>query len=213
MSEVILSAEVREGTGKANAGRLRRTGRVPAIIYGEIDTPAPISVDAHTLKLLLRERHSLINVDLSGKKHRVVVRDVQYHPVSSDVIHIDFMEVKKGSKLSMAIPVSFEGKPKGVKEGGILDIIRHEVEIEVLPKDIPNEITINIDNLEIGDSVRVEDLKADKFELLDDPDTILCRVEAPRAIEEEAPSEEEEEEEMAEPEVITARDSEEESAE
>ena len=211
MSEMILNAEVRENSGKADARRMRRAGRIPAIIYGEIDTPASASVDAHELKMLLRKKHALINISLSGKTHRVIVRDVQYHPVSSNYLHIDFMEVKKGQKLTMAIPVTFEGTAEGVKEGGMLDVIRHEVNISVLPKDIPNEIVVNVENLVLGDTIRVEDLNAENFEILDEARDVLCRVEIPRGPAEDEEEEEEEEidEEMAEPEVITARDTEE----
>ncbi len=211
MSETILKADIRKTSGKAAAGRTRREGRVPAIIYGEIDSPASITLDAHELKLLLREKQSLMTITLDGEKHRVIVRDIQYHPVSSDIIHIDFMEVKKGTKLTMTVPLTFIGKPEGVQEGGMLDEIRHEVTISVLPKDIPNEIVVNVESLMLGDSIRLEDIEEVNFEFMDEPNTVLCRVEIPRAPveEEEAEEEELEDEEMAEPEVITARDKEE----
>lgn len=209
MSEVILNAEIREGNGKANAGRLRRTGRVPAIIYGEIENPTSISIDAHELAMYLREKHALINLTLDGKTHRVVVRDIQNHPVKGGITHIDFLEVKKGNKITMVVPITFVGSPVGVKEGGLIDKIRHELNIAVLPKDIPNEIVVNIENLELGESVRVSDVEVGNFELMDDPQDVLCRVAVPRAeVEVEVEEEEELEEEMAEPEVITARDKE-----
>ena len=209
MSDMILNAEVREKSGKADARRLRRTGRVPAVIYGEIEAPASATIDAHDLNMLLREKHAVIDLSLNGDVHRVIVRDVQYHPVNGNVLHVDFMEVKKGQKIVMSVPVRFEGKPKGVKEGGMLDIVKHEVSISVLPKDIPGEIVVNIDDMAAGDAIRVEDLPIDNIELLDEPNDVLCRVAIPRGPEEEGAEEEElEGEEMAEPEVITARDKE-----
>ena len=150
----------------------------------------------------------MLNLALGKDEHRVIIREIQYHPVHGTILHIDFMEVKKGQKLTMTIPVQFEGNPHGVKEGGMLDKIRQEVEISVLPKDIPNFIPINVDNLELGDSLRVKDLEVENFEILTEADSILCRVEIPRApVEEETEEAEEEfEEEAAEPEVITARE-------
>lgn len=209
MSEMILNAEVRDKSGKADAGRLRRAGRVPAIIYGEIDAPASATIDAHELNMLLREKHAVINLSLGGDVHRVIVRDVQVHPVNGSVQHIDFMEVKKGQKIVMSVPVRFEGTPEGVKLGGMLDIVKHEISISVLPKDIPGEIVANIDALDIGDAIRVSDLASDSIELMDEPNDVLCRVAMPRGPEEEEVEEELEGEEMAEPEVITARDKEE----
>lgn len=210
MSETILKADIRSTRGKAAAGRTRRGKMVPAIIYGEIETPTSITVDDHALRLLLREKHSLMSISLEGKTHSVIVRDIQYHPVSSNILHIDFMEVKKGTKLTMTIPVAFIGKPEGLNFGGILDEIKHEVTISVLPKDIPDEIVLNVEKLNLGDSLRVEDIEEVNFELMDDPKTVLCRVEIPRAVVEEEEAEEEEitDEESAEPEVITARDKE-----
>ena len=210
MSEMILNAEIREKSGKADARRLRRAGRVPAVIYGEIDTPTSATIDAHELKMLLREKHAVINLSLNGDVHRVIVRDVQVHPVNGSVLHIDFMEVKKGQKIIMSVPVRFEGTAKGVKLGGMLDIVKHEISISVLPKDIPGEIVVNIEDLDIGEAIRVSDLAADDIELMDELNDVLCRVAMPRGPEEEEAVEEDlEGEEAAEPEVITARDKEE----
>ncbi len=210
MSEMILNAEIRENSGKAEARRIRRAGRVPAIIYGEIDKPTSASIEAHELKMLLREKHAVIDLSLSGDVHRVIVRDVQVHPVNGSVLHVDFMEVKKGQKIVMSVPVRFEGTPKGVKLGGMLDIVKHEISISVLPKDIPGEIVVNIDELDIGEAIRVSDLAADDIELMDELNDVLCRVAVPRGPEEEETEEDElEGDETAEPEVITARDKEE----
>jgi len=210
MSEMILNTEIREGSGKAEARRLRRTGRVPAIIYGEIENPTSVSIDAHELNMYLREKHALINLTLDGNNHRVIVRDIQHHPVKGQITHVDFLEVKKGNKISMSIPITFEGESVGVREGGILDKIKQELTISVLPKDIPDEIVVNIENLEIGDTIRVENIEAGSFEISDDLNDVLCRVAHPKAEVVVEPEEgEEEEEEMAEPEVITARDKEE----
>ena len=210
MTEVILTIEQRDQKGSAAARRLRRAGRVPAVIYGEISEPLRVSMDGHELDLMLKRKHTMMNLTLGEENHQVIIREVQYHPVNDTILHVDFMEVKKGQKLTMTIPVQFEGEPRGVKEGGILDKIRHEIEISVLPKDIRDYIIANIEDLGMGDALRVKDLEAEDYEILTDPEEVLCRVEIPRAaVEEEVEAEEEFEEESAEPEVITARDKEE----
>ena len=214
MTEAMLAIEQREEKGSAAARRIRRAGKVPAIIYGEIDEPLRVSIDAHQLQLTLNKKQGMLNLSYGKKKHSVVIREIQYHPVSGDILHVDFMEVKKGQKLTMTIPVKLEGSPQGVKEGGMLDVIKHEVEIEVLPKDIPDFISVNIEHMAMGDVLRVKDLAADSFDIVTEEDTMLCRVEIPRAPDEEkVEAEEEFDEESAEPEVITARDKEEESGE
>lgn len=216
MSEGIIAFEQRAENGSAAARRLRRLGRVPAVIYGEIEKSVQVSLDSHELMLALKQDHAILNLSMGSEKHRVIVREIQRHPVKDTIIHVDFMQVKKGQKLTLSVPLKFEGKPIGVKEGGMLDEVRNEVEIQVLPKDIPNFIEINIENLAVGDSIRVKDIETENFEVLTDADSVICRCEIPRGlVEEEAVEGEEEEmdEEMAEPEVITAKDKDEEGGE
>ncbi len=208
MSESLLIAESREGKGKSIARRIRRAGRVPAVIYGEVKEPLNIAVDAHDLEMKLREKVSLFNLSLDGKEHPVIVRDIQYHPVKSNVLHVDFLQVKKGHKITMTVPIKLVGKSEGVKAGGILEELKREVTIEVLPKDIPDSIIVDISGLQMGDGVHVKDLLAENFEIQDDLDDFVCRVEMPRTVEE-TDEEAEEEEEMAEPEVITSKEKEE----
>ncbi len=207
MSESLLMAEAREGKGKSVARRIRRAGRVPAVIYGEVKQPLNIAVDAHDLEMKLREKVSLFNISLDGKEHPVIIRDIQFHPVKSNVLHVDFLQVKKGHKITMTVPIKLVGKSEGVKAGGVLEELKREVTIEVLPKDIPDSIVVDISGLQMGDGVQVKDLLAENFEIQDDLEDLVCRVEMPRTIEEE--EEEEEEEEMAEPEVITSKEKEE----
>ncbi len=207
MSESLLMAEAREGKGKSVARRIRRAGRVPAVIYGEVKQPLNIAVDAHDLEMKLREKVSLFNISLDGKEHPVIIREIQFHPVKSNVLHVDFLQVKKGHKITMTVPIKLVGKSEGVKAGGVLEELKREVTIEVLPKDIPDSIVVDISGLQMGDGVQVKDLLAENFEIQDDLEDLVCRVEMPRTIEEE--EEEEEEEEMAEPEVITSKEKEE----
>jgi large subunit ribosomal protein L25 len=208
MSETILSAEKRVGTGKSYTSKIRRAGKLPAIIYGEIEAPISLEIDAHAFELMYREKHSLITLEIEGKKHQAIIREVQRHPVRGSFLHIDFMEVKKGHKLKMSVPLVFVGAAKGVKSGGVFSETKNEINIEVLPKNIPDNVEINIENLDVGDAIRVEDIVSDTFEILDDLNDLICNVEQPKI--EEEPDEEGTDAEPAEPEVITAKDRDEE---
>ncbi len=214
MKDSVLVAEKRDTMGKAEARRIRRAGRVPAVIYGEVDAPKTMTVDAHDLDVFLRQGHSVLNIKLEGKEQQAIIREIQRHPVHSNILHVDFLGLKKGHKISLNVPLHFEGKAKGINEGGRFFSLKHEVQIEVLPKDVPDEIMVNIDDLGLNDSLRVKDLEKENVIFLDDPEDIICRVEIPKVVEEptvdeEAELEGVEEEESAEPEVITAKDKEE----
>ncbi len=203
MSELKLAAETREGIGSSVAGRLRRQGKVPAVLYGEFKKPFHIALDEHDLTLGLREHYSIVNLTIDGKAHRCIVRDVQYHPVTGRILHVDFMGIKANQAVEMEVPVVFEGKPEGVKNGGIFDEIKHVVDILVMPRNIPDVIRVNVEKLDIGDALRLKDLQTDAYEILGDPEDVICRVAAPHGVEEEPTAEELEEEESAEPEVIS----------
>lgn len=209
MTGVKLDIEPRVDAGKANTKQLRRSGRVPAVVYGEGKEAKLLSLDAHSFEMMMKENHAIIELSFDGNKHQTIVREVQRHPVNGNILHVDFLEVKKGHKVTLSVNLHFEGKAKGEKEGGNFQTVKNEVEINVFPKDIPDFINIDISNLGLGENIRVKDIEHENFEILDDPEDVLCRVQEPRAVEE--VEEELEEEEAAEPEVITARESEEET--
>jgi large subunit ribosomal protein L25 len=206
--ESVLVAEKRDDIGKAAVRRLRRTGKVPVIIYGEDIEPKSLSIDSHDLEMLIRKDVSVITLKIDNKDQDAIIRDIQYHPVKGQIIHVDFLTLQKGHKVEMTIPVHFEGTPKGAKVGGNFSIMRHEVMVLVLPKDIPDFIPVDVSELEIGDSIRIKDLNAGEMEFLDNEDDSICHVVAPKAVEETTEGEEEllgSDEDSAEPEVITAR--------
>ncbi len=209
--ESVLVAEKREEKGKAAVRRLRRSGKVPVVVYGEEINPQPLSIDSHDLEMLLRKNISVISLKFDNMSQDVIIREVQHHPVKESIIHVDFFTLKKGHKVEMTIPVQFIGSAVGVKTGGNFSILKHEVSISVFPKDIPDFVEVNIDDLDIGDSIRVRDLVIENVEFLDGENESVCHVVAPKAVEEVIPEGEEDEildtdeEESTEPEVITAR--------
>lgn len=208
MSELVLKAEERTGNKSNIARRLRMAGRIPCILYGEVNEVQSFSVDAHELGLLLRGDYALIKLSLGGEDHQVIIKDIQYHPVRGDILHVDFQAVKTGHKVTMDISLEFVGEPVGVKiEGGIFSSMIDDISISVLPKNIPSSIKVNIDHLGMGDSIQVKELEQENWEILLDPEQMICRVLVPK-VEAEPEEEVEEEEEMAEPEVITAKEDE-----
>lgn len=211
MSQSVLTVSKRMGRGTSSARRLRREGKVPAVFYSESKEPTALEIDSRSFDVMLREGHQIINLNVDGKEEQVIIREIQRHPVNSSVLHVDFLGIRKDHKVTMTIPVQYEGKPKGVKEGGRLFTSRYEVTISVLPKDVPDKIIVNVDDLGLNEAIRVKDLKIENYQILDDAEELLCRVEIPKAVEEPVAAvvEPGAEEEKAEPEVITAREKEE----
>ena len=165
MSEIIsFVASVRQNTGKGAARASRRSGFIPGIVYGEGITPESINIEP---KLLLRELHRpgffarLFEVEIGGKKQRVLTRDVQLDPVTDRPLHVDFMRVGADSKIHVNVPVHFinQEKSPGLRRGGVLNIVRHEIELICSVNAIPREITIDLTGYEINSAVHINMIK------------------------------------------------------
>jgi len=213
MSNVQLNAEVRDGHGKAVVGRIRKGGMVPCIMYGVDDTTVSLAVDSLQIEKTLSTSYSVIDLKYDGQLQGVVVRDIQYHPVKGNIIHVDFLRVKAGQEIKISVPLRFIGESEGVKLGGVFQELMSEIAIVTLPKNLPEFIEVDISALEVNDAIHVKDLVVENFTIEDDPTDTICSVVPPKKIEEEVVTEEEEEgegleleeEESAEPEVITAK--------
>jgi len=165
MSNIInLAAEPRDRAGKGVARATRRQGRVPGVIYGGAEPPALISLDSAELG---RHVHRatffthLFEINVAGKAHRVLPRDVQLHPVSDLPIHVDFLRVGTDTVIEVAVPVEFinqEASP-GLKRGGVLNVVRHEIDLRCPVESIPEHITIDLSGFEVGDSVHISHVK------------------------------------------------------
>ena len=194
--EAILEATSRDSFGKNEARRTRRDGRVPAVLYGGDSKEAvPISVEP---KALLRILHSesgantLISLKLAGGGDaRVLVKEYQLDPITHQVLHADFYRVAMDKVIEVTIPVVIKGEPKGVKQqGGILEFIRREIEIECLPGDIPEHVEIDVSELMLHQGIRVRDIPVDpKWKPRSDADMMLVHVIMPKAEEVPAPAE------------------------
>jgi large subunit ribosomal protein L25 len=202
-SGVSLTAQAREDAGSGSSKRLRREGLVPMTIYGGKTDTASGSVSRRELAAILRKsgRNAIFTLDLSGAATPVKIADLQLHPVKGNLIHVDFMRISLTEKTEFEVQIEIVGEPEGVRlHGAILDQPTHSLEIRCLPTDVPKSIEVDVTALNVGDHLRVSDLKVDraKIEVLADPDLVIVTVATPRIVEEEAPVLEE----PVEPEVI-----------
>jgi large subunit ribosomal protein L25 len=205
MEEIQLNAQMRSAGGKLNSRRLRRSGDIPCILYGVESEAVPLAVKKRELEKLSSIRHSIIVLNYEGRQQQSIIKEIQYHPVKGDIIHLDFQRILAGQEIKIAVPIKFTGVAPGAKVGGIFQELRSELEITCLPSDIPNHIEVDISAMEIGDAIHVSDLKLGNLKIEADPSTTICSVSAPKKAEEEVAPAEEGVEEAAEPEVITAR--------
>jgi len=165
MSEQLtLPAEARDRAGKGASRALRREGRVPAVVYGEKKEPLSIHVEEKLLSKMLSTGHfmnSVVMIDLSGKAHRTLPKAIDFHPVTSRPVHVDFLRIGEHTKVTVAVPVRFDNEEAspGLKRGGVLNVVQHELQIVCDAAHIPEEIHIALDGLEIGDSIHISEVK------------------------------------------------------
>ena len=190
MSEQLtLPAEARQRAGKGASRALRREGRVPAVIYGEKQEPVAVHVEEKLLARMLSTGHfmnSVVMVDIGGTPNRTLPKDVQFHPVSSRPIHVDFLRIGEHSQVNVNVPVNFiddEDSP-GLKRGGVLNVVRHELELVCDAAKIPEQITISLTGLEIGDSIHISavDLPEGSKSAIEDRDFTIATIVAPSAL-------------------------------
>jgi len=192
--DATLDAVKRDGRGKNEANRLRASGKIPAVFYGPgKDGKGPegvaVSVDP---KAVLRILHSdsgantLINLKLDGLEARVMVREYQLDPVTHHLLHADFYQLAMDKVMVVTVPIVLKGEAKGVKQqGGLIDFVTREIEVECLPTNIPENITVDVSELMLHESIRVRDLAVDpKWKAVSEGDTMLVHVVVPKAEEE-----------------------------
>jgi large subunit ribosomal protein L25 len=194
MSDALtLPAETRERAGKGASRELRRQGRVPAVIYGGKEEPTPIHVEAKELARQLGTGHfmnSIVMIDVGGKSVRAIPKDVAMHPVTDRPIHVDFLRLSKDSKIQVAVPVIFinEEDSPGLKKGGVLNVVRHELELVCESDKIPDDIQIDVTGLEVGDSIHISsvNLPDGSVSAITDRDFTIATIVAPSAMKSDA---------------------------
>jgi large subunit ribosomal protein L25 len=206
MSEYTLAAENRSDAGKGAARRLRASGRVPAVLYGHGSKPTHLSVDARQFGQALRTDagvNVLIQLEVGRARHLALAKEIQRHPVKGSLIHVDFIEVRRGEKVHVQVPVHLVGEAPGVREGGIADQDIYQLNVEAEVTAVPEAVEADVSGLAIGDVLRVADLKAPNGAvILDDPEASVVSVVAPTV--EPEPEAEAEEAEAAEGEAPAA---------
>jgi large subunit ribosomal protein L25 len=215
MKETKLTAKTRAEKGSASAGRLRRTGWFPAVVYGEGRPGLDIQLNEHDFVVMLRTHRSenmIVDLAVEGREQplKAMLKAMQHHPLTGRVIHVDFYEVSMTRKIEIEVPVKLVGVPTGVaNEGGILEHVLRTLEVQCLPGDMVEEFELNVADLHVGKTLRVRDVPVDaaKYKVLSDPDQVVAAVAAPRTEEEEKAATETEA--AAGPEVLTEKKEEE----
>jgi large subunit ribosomal protein L25 len=187
-----MTAEIREGTGKGTARALRREKKIPAVIYGNNQAPVTITLDSKNISLEYQKGHlftTLVNIEVDGKKELVLTRDVQTHVVTDEVMHADFLRVSAKTRIAVEIPVHFinEEKSPALEDRGILNVVRHTIELYCRATEIPEHIEVNLEGKEYGDSVNASDatLPNGAEFVISDRDFTIATIVEPRQIEEE----------------------------
>ena len=188
MITVELEVFKRESLGKQANKKYRKDGFVPAVIYGKNKENLNILIDPIKLKKLLKNEageNTIIEMklDKSDLKKNVLLKDAHLDTLTSDPLHLDFYEITDGVDVKVSSPLLFEGKPEGVKNGRVIQTLSNEIKIKCLPTNIPNVIEINISDLNIGDTLRVKDIKPmDGIEILSNPESTIISILAPRLV-------------------------------
>ncbi len=171
----------REQTRTSGARALRREGRIPVVYYYHGEDNHNLSVDKKELYAAIHSGSHVFEIAINGKPHYVMIKDVQYHPVTDEIIHVDLMRVRRKEKMTISVPLAFEGQSAGVKLGGVMIENLNHIEISCLPTEVPDAITVDITNLEIGDSLTAADIQLpEHVELVSDPELAIVLIQAPK---------------------------------
>lgn len=185
MKTVTIEGQLRSETGKKATRKLRSEGQVPGVIYGGPQGVSFSASEAAFNNLVYTPEFQLAEVQIEDKTYRCVLKDLQFDPVSDKLIHVDLLELVEDKKVSVTLPIKFEGQPAGVKAGGRLVVKMKSLKVKALPKHLTENVEVNIENLELNKNIRVEDIKAENFEILNSPRIPIASVVTTRALRQE----------------------------
>ena len=183
MKKVSISGSLRENVGKKDAKMNRNKGLVPCVLYGGKEQVHFAVEEKSFKKLIFTPNSYLVNLNINGKEYDATLQDAQYHPVTDSLLHVDFMELIPGKPIIISVPVAFEGTAVGVFKGGRLIKKFRKLKVKALAEHLPDEIKINIEKLDINDSIKISDITLENIELLEPPTSIVVGVRVTRAIE------------------------------
>jgi len=196
MADVLLTAETRQERGSRPAGRLRRTGKVPAVVYGLDAEAISVTVAARELSHLLAGEggaNTLIRLQVDGDEQLTLARQIQRHPTRGDLVHVDFVRIRRDVAVQAEVPLHLVGEAPGSRDGGLVEQLIFSLTIEAKPADIPNVVEVDISALEIGDQIRIAEVTVDEgVSFQHEPEELVVQVVAPRLAEVEADAEGEE---------------------
>jgi large subunit ribosomal protein L25 len=184
MAKVVLAAKKRSGNGSADARRIRRTGRIPGVLYGRTGKSVSIDLNAKEFSAGLKNisASTIVKVEIDGESHDAFVKDTQRNIRDGNILHVDFYEVESGVVLRTRVSVHTEGNPVGVRDGGILELPLHEIEVECLPQDLPERIVVDISELKVNQSIHVRDLAiGENVRLISSADQVVALVKFAKA--------------------------------
>ena len=188
--DATLEVEKRQGHGKNEARRLRASGRIPAVVYGsrkgKVSDAVQVAVDPKAVMRILHSEsgaNTLITLKLGGSESRVMVKEYQLDPITHKLLHADFFELAMDREITVTVPIAVRGEPAGVKQqGGLLDFVTREIQVQCLPTDIPERIDIDVTELMLHQAIRLRDVPPNpKWKALNDPDTMIVHVVLPKA--------------------------------
>ncbi|MBN2019097.1 MAG: 50S ribosomal protein L25 [Sedimentisphaerales bacterium] len=197
----VLKVEIRQQKGTKDAEKLRKQGRIPAIVYGHKQEPAAITLDRRSFIEGLHLGRRLMDIQLDGKDEKLLIKEVQYDHLGKEIIHVDFMRVDVTEKVTVAIPIEFKGTAKGTHEGGMVEIHCDHLDVECLVTSIPERITVSIKEMVLGDAIHAKDIQLPEgVRLISQPELLMATC---HEVAETKSTEEIEEEAPVAPEVIT----------
>lgn len=182
MKQVSLRGSLRENVGKKDAKKLRREFKVPCVMYGRGEQVHFLTDEKLFSKIIFSPNVFIVRLLIDGKEHNTIIQDIQYHPVTDRILHVDFLEVSDDKPITIAVPVKLTGSANGVLKGGRLIKKARKVKISALLKDLPDEIEITISDLDIGDSIKISDLHRDHIQFLDAPRNVVVGVRSARTV-------------------------------
>jgi large subunit ribosomal protein L25 len=171
---LLLKAEIREQTGSGHAAKVRKGGRIPAVVYGHKEEPVAISLDAHNLVEGLHHGHRVMDVQIGKKQEKMIVKELQYDHLGRDIIHVDLMRVDVTETIRVAVPIELKGTAKGTHEGGVVEMHTNRLEIECKVTDIPEVIVVSVKEIGLGDTLHASDVELPSgVKLASAPSTLL----------------------------------------
>ncbi|MDR1177853.1 MAG: 50S ribosomal protein L25 [Spirochaetaceae bacterium] len=191
MNQVVFAAQNRADTGSGRAGRIRRSGRIPAVMYGHSGTSVALDLDAQEFVSGIKgiSESTIVRLEIDGKIHEAFVKDTQRNILDGKILHVDFYEIDQNTQVRARVPVHLTGNAIGVREGGILEFPLHEVELECLPRYLPESVSVDVSELKVNQSIHVRDIVfAEGIRVLSNGDQVVALVKFAKA--EAAPAEE-----------------------